>query len=79
MRLYRVNDPIMPFTVKAPDNCCLFCKFCTDILYDYHGIYFTACSRGNDPDDNGTCECFEDEEKGGGAVAENIGDNEGPG
>ena len=29
----------------APDNCCLFCKHCTDVFWDYaNGPYMFICN-----------------------------------
>ena len=33
----------------APDDCCLFCKHCTDIFLDYtHGPYLMLCDKRED-------------------------------
>lgn len=31
--------------VKALANSCLFCKYCTDIFYDWNGVYNTVCKK----------------------------------
>lgn len=36
------------FVVKAPLKSCLFCKHCTDIFYDFGGIYNTYCDKNKD-------------------------------
>lgn len=49
------------FECDAPDNCCLFCKNCTDVFYDSRGPYMFA---GEDCDgDWRTCGKFEPEEE----------------
>ena len=48
----------------APLNSCLFCKHCTDILYDSNGPYHCTCDVGEDPTDYTLdCSCI-DFEKG---------------
>ena len=63
-------------TVIAPDTCCLFCKHCDDIFWDYtNGPYLLSCEIFCIPKDcggrglpsevggpDGTCEQFESEE-----------------
>lgn len=46
---YTVNFGILgKVTVDAPANSCLFCKHCTDVFYDWHGIYLTICDINAD-------------------------------
>lgn len=48
--------------VNAPDKCCLFCKHCTDLFYDWHGIYLTMCELEKDivEGSKGECDYFEE-------------------
>ena len=48
----------MKFT--APKKCCLFCKYCTDIFYDWNGIYMTVCKKEKDivKGAKGKCKAF---------------------
>ena len=34
--------------IDAPERCCLFCDYCTDIYYDSKGIYLTLCELSLD-------------------------------
>lgn len=76
MREFHYNDPIGPgVTVRAPEKCCLFCKHCTDIWWDYtNGPYMLSCEIFHCPKDcggkglpndvggpEGSCEFFEEE------------------
>lgn len=55
------------YKVTAPDRCCLFCKHCTDIWYDWGGIWGLTCeireevevSKGAE----GQCDRFEEEDE----------------
>lgn len=38
-------------TYVAPLDCCLFCKHCSDILYDSDGPYHCICKVGKEPAD----------------------------
>lgn len=53
-------------TVEAPDKCCLFCDHCTDLFYDFGGIYLTVCDIEKDIviGSKGECDYFKDEYKG---------------
>lgn len=50
------------YECDAPDNCCLFCRHCTDVFWDYtHGPYLFL---GDAPGCNGdwkSCGSFEPE------------------
>lgn len=36
------------YECDAPDNCCLFCKHCTDVFWDYtNGPYMFFCELGH--------------------------------
>lgn len=49
------------FKVLAPDDSCLFCKYCTDFFWDYtNGPYMFFCDI-NDVSVEGTCKMFEEE------------------
>lgn len=68
MREYLL-DGIIPLKVKN-DKDCIFCKHCTDCLYDSHGIYCFICELERDEcnpykedgthrtSDEHTCEMF---------------------
>lgn len=57
-RRYRLDDY---FSVDAPEKCCLFCKYCSDVFYDYsHGPYMFFCQEGHGGDFE-TCNNFEEE------------------
>ena len=65
MREYTCEDNIASVTVLAPDKCCLFCKHCTDVYWDYsHGPYMMICIKHDDVFDcggaRGTCKDFEE-------------------
>lgn len=51
---------------SAPEKCGLFCKHCTDIVYDYtHGPYMLMC-ESHDTDEacwEGECDLFEPDEE----------------
>lgn len=65
-KIYKCYDPIGPGkTVNAPTTCCLFCKNCTDVYWDYsHGPYMMICIKHDDVFDcggaRGTCKDFEE-------------------
>lgn len=71
MKEYKCEDKYGPgVVVRAPETCCLFCKHCTDIFWDYtNGPYWMFCEKH----DNitkvgghvGNCPDFQEEEKGG--------------
>ena len=64
MREYRCGDEI-GVTVRAPENCCLFCKHCTDVFWDYsNGPYMLFCNIHEDVKKAGghTGDCKEFEE-----------------
>lgn len=46
--------------VLAPVTSCLFCKYCTDIFYDWNGIYKTVCKKDKDivKGSKGKCKAF---------------------
>ena len=48
--------------VTARSNSCLFCKYCTDLFYDWGGIYLTVCSKDLDivKGAHGECSDFEE-------------------
>lgn len=51
-------------TYIAPDDCCLFCKHCTDIFLDYtHGPYLMLCEKREDQEKyyQGGCPDFNEE------------------
>lgn len=61
---YTVNLGILgKATVDAPANSCLFCNHCTDVFYDWHGIYAIKCDIDKDvkQGSKGDCEEFNDE------------------
>lgn len=54
MRKYILHDPLLPdgkFTIKCnDDHDCVFCKFCTDIYWDYSNlIYGIVCEADHNP------------------------------
>lgn len=55
IREYHCVDPIGPgVTVRAPEKCCLFCKHCDDIWWDYtNGPYMLSCEIFYVPKDCG--------------------------
>lgn len=59
MREYKIDD--VTFKVKQ-DNDCVFCSHCTDIFWDYNGIYALICDLGREESSlNHTCEEFEED------------------
>lgn len=47
---------------KVPDNHCLFCEHCTDILYDYtNGPYMCFCELNYENSGDGACKHFSEE------------------
>lgn len=51
-------------TVRAPERCCLFCKHCTDVFWDFsHGPYMMLCDIHEDVTDGakGQCDDFKEE------------------
>lgn len=49
-------------TYEVPDNHCLFCEHCTDILYDYtHGPYMCMCELNYETAGDGSCKHFIEE------------------
>lgn len=63
MRKYTINDPLGKLTVSLPDNCCAFCRHCTDLFYDYtNGPYLFICDKDNGPSAWDTCADFDDME-----------------
>ena len=62
MREYKFPDNLGGcFIVKCEnDKDCLFCKNCSDVLFDYtHGPYMTLCRLGKDTHQE-NCDRFED-------------------
>lgn len=49
--------------VKALYNSCLFCKYCTDLFYDWGGVYLTVCKKQKDivRGAHGKCKAFKNE------------------
>lgn len=46
----------------VPENHCLFCEHCTDILYDYtHGPYACFCELNYENAGDGPCKHFSEE------------------
>ena len=58
MRNYKGEN----FECDAPDDCCLFCKNCTDIFWDYTNGPYLFLGDGCDGDWR-NCNKFEAEEK----------------
>ena len=58
-KIYKCYDLIGPgVTVRAPERCCLFCKHCSDVYWDYtHGPYMTICAEGHDEKIGGQAKC----------------------
>lgn len=54
---YKLSDGQV---VNALSNSCLFCKYCTDLFYDWGGIYATVCKKNKDPiiGSEGKCKAF---------------------
>ena len=49
------------FQCYAPDNCCLFCRHCSDVYWDYtNGPYMFFCELKKE--DWKTCDKFEVED-----------------
>ena len=46
--------------VKALANSCLFCKYCTDLFYDWNGVYMTVCKKNKNVviGSQGKCKAF---------------------
>lgn len=56
MRHYKCPE----YECDAPDNCCLFCKHCTDVFWDYTNgpyMFMGDCCDGNFE----TCGMFDEE------------------
>lgn len=53
------------YTVEAPDRCCLFCDHCTDIWWDWGGIWGLTCDIHDEVEvlkgAEGQCERFVEE------------------
>lgn len=53
------------YTVEAPDRCCLFCDHCTDIWWDWGGIWGLTCDINDEVEvlkgAEGQCERFVEE------------------
>lgn len=50
------------YEVDAPENCCLFCKHCTDVVWDHtHGPYMFWGDNCNGDWKN--CKNFEEDEE----------------
>ena len=62
LRTYKLTGP-WPMNVLAPAKCCLFCDHCTDIFYDWGGIYALVCDIGADTDKGSVGECNQFEEE----------------
>jgi len=66
MRDYVLLDPLHPnggVTILADERDCVFCKYCTDIWWDYTNlIYMIACERGHEPW-NRPCKYFKERNK----------------
>lgn len=63
---YILKDGIFKFPIKAPEKCCLFCKHCTDVFWDYtNGPYMFMCDLCQDSEDGyyARCKDFEEDEK----------------
>ena len=44
---------------ELPDQACVFCKFCTDIFWDYsHGIYMLYCDADQPAREFGNVPCI---------------------
>lgn len=62
---YKIYEFYTGMKIVAPENCCLFCKHCNNILYDSDGPYHTDCDLGFYDEKHmtpGKCEKFEAEE-----------------
>lgn len=60
MRLYECESTGKVY--EFPDQHCVFCKHCTDLLYDYtNGPYMFMCDLENVYYEERTCEEFEDD------------------
>lgn len=61
-RLYYIEPG---YAVWAPEKCCLFCKKCHDMFYDFtNGPYMFFCDIDNNLTDKGAigeCEYFEED------------------
>lgn len=42
VREYEFKDGLC---IRCRSNCCLFCSYCTDIYYDWHGPYAIICEK----------------------------------
>lgn len=62
LRSYHLKEANVNVLAKA--NSCLFCDHCTDIFYDWHGIYALVCDIEKDVNvgSAGECEDFVEEE-----------------
>lgn len=59
---YKPYDlPEAGFGQMMPGKSCVFCKYCTDIWYDLHGIYMSFCeiNKNTEIGLNGKCKNFE--------------------
>ena len=67
MKLYKCHDSIGPgVTVRAPERCCLFCKHCSDVYWDYtHGPYMMICAADHEETlgYHAKCEYFEEDKE----------------
>lgn len=60
MRLYECDSTCKVY--EFPDQHCVFCKHCTDLLYDYtNGPYMFMCELDDVYDQGSACEGFEDD------------------
>ena len=59
VREYEFKDGLC---IRCRSNCCLFCSYCTDVYYDWHGPYAIICEK-KIPDEfvtgmSGKCKSF---------------------
>ena len=62
-RIYKLTEKL---SVSAPETCCLFCEWCTDVWWDYtNGPYMFYCVGNKDTSKGalGKCEHFKEEHK----------------
>ena len=59
VKLYKCDNGRL---YKLPEKCCIYCKHCSDILYDYsHGPYMMFCDckePAEDANTSGSCNEF---------------------
>lgn len=63
----RIFKTVIGLSFKVKQNkCCVFCKHCSNILYDFRGPYLISCEKLSSYAENhnskGKCKLFEESE-----------------